>query len=55
MLDGLAPVYDLFVRLFLWEVKFKCEPIARAHIAPGYRVLPLGGPIPIFWPPWALR
>jgi len=42
MLDWLTPVYDLFVRLFLREKRFKRELVARAHLAPDHRVLDLG-------------
>lgn len=42
ILDGLTPIYDLFVRLFLPEKQFKCDLIARARIASGHRVLDLG-------------
>ena len=42
LLDWLTPVYDLFVRLCLREKAFKRDLIARAHIAPGHRVLDLG-------------
>ena len=42
ILDWLTPVYDLFVRLFMSEKRFKRDLITRAHIAPGHRVLDLG-------------
>ncbi len=38
----LTPVYDLFVRLFMPEKRFKRDLIARARLAPGQRVLDLG-------------
>jgi ubiquinone/menaquinone biosynthesis C-methylase UbiE len=42
MLDRLTPIYDLFVRLFMPEMQFKRDLIARARIAAGHRVLDLG-------------
>src|SRR5574341_682926 len=42
VLDGLTPIYDLFVRLFMPEKQFRRDLVAGARIAPGHRVLDLG-------------
>ena len=42
LVEWLSPIYDLFVRLFLPEVRFKRALINHARIAPGHRVLDLG-------------
>jgi len=42
ILDGLTPVYDLFVRIFFPEKRFKRELINHARIAPSHHVLDIG-------------
>ena len=42
LLDWLTPVYDLFIKLFMPEVRFKRHLIAGADIGLGYRVLDIG-------------
>jgi ubiquinone/menaquinone biosynthesis C-methylase UbiE len=42
IVDWLTPAYDLFVRLFMPEQRFKQALIALARVAPDHRVLDLG-------------
>lgn len=42
IIDVLTPVYDLFVRIFFPEKRFKQELITHARIAPSHHVLDIG-------------
>ena len=42
LIDWLTPVYDLFARLLMLEMRFKRAIITNARLTPGQRVLDLG-------------